>query len=168
MQMKRSGYTLMEVMIVIAIIGMILTTLTPKIKTIREGSNLRAGKDAIATALGTARAAAIQKGATATFHLGTDSTIMVDAVSNGATIPIMPKRSLGTLYSVGVTIFSKPATGTTYTASPGDTVIKFDLRGFGTTASDKQVLYLVKLGTKTDSICVTRNGLILKKGCFTQ
>lgn len=166
MQTKRSGYTLTEVMIVIAIIGMILTTLTPRVRTIREGSNLRAGKDAIATALGTARAAAIQKGATASFHLGTtDTTILVDALSNGATVPILPKRSLGQMYGVGVTVFSKVA-GSGYQASPGDTVIKFDLRGFGSTVSDAQVLYLVKLGTRTDSICVSRNGLILKKGCI--
>ena len=165
MHTKRFGYTLAEVMIVIAIIGLILATLTPKVRTIREGSNLRAGKDAVATALGTARAAAIQKGATATFHLGTDSTVMVDALVNGATVPVLPKRSLGQMYTVSMTPFAKTGTNT-YTASPGDTVIRFDLRGFGTTPSDAPVLYLIKLGTKTDSVCVTKNGLITKKGCI--
>jgi len=165
MQTKRSGYTLAEVMIVIAIIGLILATLTPKVRTIREGSNLRAGKDAVATALGTARAAAIQKGATATFHLGPDSTVLVDAVVNGATVPVLPKRSLGQMYGVGFTVYVKPSGGA-YTASPGDSTIKFDLRGFGTTTSDAAVLYLVKLGSKTDSICVSKNGMILKKGCL--
>ena len=162
MQTKRSGFTLTEVMIVIAIIGLILATLTPKVRTIREGSNLRAAKDAVATALGTARAAAIQKGNTATFHLGTDNSVMVDALSNGATIPIMPKRSLGDLY--GVSISPRTSAGL---ASPGDTVIKFDLRGFGSTPSLGKVMYLITLGTRADTICVTTYGLILKRGCAT-
>lgn len=154
MQTKRSGFTLTEIMIVIAIIGLILATLTPRVRTIREGSNLRAAKDAVATALGTARAAAIQKGNTATFHVGTDTSVMVDAVSNGATIPIMPKRTLGQMYGVTITV-----------RTPVDTVVPFNSRGFGKTVSGGTVRYVLTLGTRMDSVCVTMLGLVKKTGC---
>lgn len=160
MHTKRFGYTLAEVMIVIAIIGLILATLTPKVRTIREGSNLRAAKDGIAMALGTARAAAIQKGGSAKFHLSTaDSSIMVDAISNGTTVTIMPKRTIGQMYGTGFVVDRAGA------ASPADTVITFDSRGFGTSTTASAVAYVVTLGTKKDSVCVSKLGLIKKTGC---
>ena len=73
MTTKRSGFTLTEIMVVIAIIGVIMAVSAPRIASVRDRTNLRAARDEIASALATARSAAVQKGVTSNFYATRDS-----------------------------------------------------------------------------------------------
>ena len=56
--MRRSGFTTIEMIIVVAIIGIIALIGFPKIRQTLDKTNLRSARDAVGTLAGTARAAA--------------------------------------------------------------------------------------------------------------
>src|SRR2546428_12262369 len=60
--MRRSGFTTIEMIIVVAIIGIIALIGFPKISKTLDKTNVRSARDALGTLAGTARAAAVQPG----------------------------------------------------------------------------------------------------------
>ena len=148
MSRKRYGFTLIEMMVVIAMIAIMVAVATPRIRTLRDRSNLRAARDEVATALAVARSAAVQKGTSAVFTAHID-TVRV-ALSSGQRI--LPPRPLDVLYGVKL----RPATS--------DETMTFDARGF---VPDRTapVIYYLTVGTLKDSLCVSRLGIITKAGC---
>jgi len=66
--MRRSGFTTIEMIIVVAIIGIITLIGFPKIRQTLDKTNLRSARDAVGTLAGTARAAAIQRGCRSVLH----------------------------------------------------------------------------------------------------
>jgi prepilin-type N-terminal cleavage/methylation domain-containing protein len=150
MSRKRSGFTLIEMLTVVAMMAIIVAVSVPRVRSVRDRSNLRAARDEVATGLAVARSAAVQKGTTATFIVRHD-TVRV-ALANGLGQSIMPARPLDVLYGVQV----RP--------DVADTAITFDSRGFVPDRSQK-VKYLLNLGTLKDSVCVSRLGIVTKTGC---
>src|SRR2546428_9313828 len=66
--MRRSGFTTIEMIIVVAIIGIITLIGFPKIRQTLDKTNLRSARAAVGTLAGTARAAAIQRGCRSALH----------------------------------------------------------------------------------------------------
>ena len=150
MDRSRRGYTLTEMLIVVGIVGMLTLFALPKFHGLVERNQLTAARDELQAAVATARAAAIQKGRTATLFLSGNSMWVTVVTSNaGATTTIVPVKSFGTLYNVSVT-----AT---------DPSITFDMRGFAKVYSGGK--FTITKGTKRDSLCLTSAGQIMPRSC---
>jgi len=74
--MNRSGFTAIEMVIVVVLIGIIAMIGFPKISKTLDKTNLRSARDAVGTLAGTARAAAIQRGCRGVLHF-TANTVWV-------------------------------------------------------------------------------------------
>ncbi len=66
--MRRSGFTTIEMAIVVVIIGLIALIGFPKIRQTLDKTNLRSARAAVGTLAGTARAAAIQRACRSVLH----------------------------------------------------------------------------------------------------
>ena len=66
--MSRSGFTTIEMLIVVAIIGIITLIGFPKIRRTLDKTNVRSARTATGTLVATARAAAIQRGCVGVVH----------------------------------------------------------------------------------------------------
>src|SRR5437763_13736023 len=66
--MRRSGFTTIEMIIVVVLIGIIAMIGFPKISKTLDKTNVRSARDAVGTMAGTARAAAIQRGCRSALH----------------------------------------------------------------------------------------------------
>ena len=74
--MRRSGFTTIEMVIVVVLIGLIAMIGFPKISKMLDKTNVRSARDAVGTLAGTARAAAIQRGCRGVLHF-TSNTVWV-------------------------------------------------------------------------------------------
>src|SRR5260370_13514757 len=86
--MQRSGFTTIEMVIVVVLIGIIAMIGFPKISKTLDKTNVRSARDAVGTLAGTARAAALQRGCPAVLHFASNTVwdttacpTKVDAVS---------------------------------------------------------------------------------------
>jgi prepilin-type N-terminal cleavage/methylation domain-containing protein len=76
--MRRSGFTTIEMVIVVVLIGLIAMIGFPKISKMLDKTNVRSARDAVGTLAGTARAAAIQRGCRSALHFtASPSTVWV-------------------------------------------------------------------------------------------
>ena len=71
--MRRNGFTTIEMIIVVILIGVIAAIGFPRLRDGLEKQNVRSSKALIATLAATARGAAIQRGCAATLNMTTDS-----------------------------------------------------------------------------------------------
>jgi len=148
---RRKGFSLIELAIVVSIMGIIVAIGAPKLRSVRDRSNLRAARDQIAAALATARAAAVQKGTTARFR-SYGNTVDVLIPSTGQVI-LMP-RDLHDLYNATVSL-----------GVAGDAQINYDTRGFATVSNGTSAVYSVTVNGITDKVCVSKLGIVKKQGC---
>src|SRR5437763_14885781 len=76
--MKRSGFTTIEMVIVVVLIGLIAAIGFPKIRQSLDKVNVRSARAAVGTLAATARSAAIQRGCPGVIHFGaTNATVWV-------------------------------------------------------------------------------------------
>jgi type IV fimbrial biogenesis protein FimT len=149
---SRRGYTLTEMLIVVSIVGLLTLVSIPKFKGLVERNKLSAAREELAAAIATARAAAVQKGRTATLFLsGNKMWVTVVTSSSGTTTTVVPVKSFGTLYNVSVT-----AT---------DPSITFDMRGFASPRLPSTGKFVITGASKKDSVCVTTAGQIMPRSC---
>jgi Tfp pilus assembly protein FimT len=140
-------------LIVVVVLGGLAMFTLPKFSGLVERNKLTAARQEVAAAIATARAAAIQKGSTATvwFSSGSLSVTVVNAGGAGTTT-LVPVKSLASTYGVSLT-----------TKSAADSAIAYDLRGFARLAATGVVR--LAIGTRKDSVCLTSAGQIMPKGC---
>lgn len=152
MQRSRLGFTLMEMMIVVSMIGLLTLMVLPKFSGLVERNKLNAAREEITAAIATARAAAVQKGRSATVYLTGNSIRVIVVTSNaGATTTLVPSKSLSTLYNVSLT-------------SSSDS-IRFDMRGYASPRLSATGMFKVLAGSRRDSVCVTTVGQIMPRSC---
>ena len=76
--MKRSGFTTIEMVIVVVLIGLIAAIGFPKIRQTLDKTNVRSARAAVGTLAAMARSAAIQRGCPGVIHfLATNATVWV-------------------------------------------------------------------------------------------
>lgn len=145
---RRNGFTLVELLIVLTLISIMVAIAVPRVRSIRDKSNLRAASDQIASALATARAAAVQKGQVSRFTLDNDQVQVT--LRDGGQVILSP-RNLRDLYFVTVT--------------PTSATVDYDSRGFATGVGATGLEYTVTVNGESRTVCITKLGLVRKAGC---
>jgi len=152
--MRRSGFTMLELMIVIVIVGVLALVGFPKIKDAIQKTNVRSARVAAGTYVATARAAAIQRGCRGVVHFSASAgTVWVTvcprmATGGSGTIDTIGAVSmLGTLYNVTI-------------ATTHDSV-QFDPRGLRLNANTTTVKLTASSGA-ADSIVINQLGKVVR------
>ncbi len=155
MSKQRNGFSTIELMTVMVIMGLIFAMAIPKIGKTRDAANLHSARDEIATALATTRASAVQKGRGAQFRLsGNNIFVQADTNSLGLKAIVLRSVPLNTRFNVTVSV-----------RDARDTLIAFDPRGVGSTGSNATARIIIVGRSATDSVCVSKMGVIMRTGC---
>ena len=139
-------------LIVVSVVGLLTLFALPKFSGLVERNQLTAAREELASAIATARAAAVQKGRTATLFLSGNQMWVTVVTSNaGTTTTVVPVKSFTSLYNVSVT-----AT---------DPSITFDMRGFVTPRLSSTGIFRITGSSRRDSVCITTAGQIMPRSC---
>lgn len=120
--MGRKGFSTIEMIIVVILIGVIASIGFPRLRDGLEKQNVRSSKALIATLTATARSAAIQRGCAATLNLSPDSVWVTACGATGTPPPL--NQPVGTKKLVGSEF--------KVTLSSTATSIVYDPRGIAT------------------------------------
>jgi prepilin-type N-terminal cleavage/methylation domain-containing protein len=153
--MRRSGFTLVEMAIVIVLIG-ILTGLTfPKIRDALDKTSVRSARVDVATFVALARNAAVRRGCQGVVHFvyGTQSRVWVTACprylpGTGTVDTIASIDNLENRYSVSLT-------------STSDSV-QFDPRGLRIVFATTVVRFTGNVNSNTDSLVINQIGKVVR------
>jgi prepilin-type N-terminal cleavage/methylation domain-containing protein len=152
--MSRTGFTLLEVMLVVVIIGVIAMVGLPRIKNAIQKTNARSARVAAGTYVATARQAAIQRGCRGVVHFSASAgTVWVTVC------PRMATTGSGTIDTLGmVSMLAKM-----YSVTMSETLdsVEFDPRGLSVTATQSSVAFTATDGTR-DSILINRLGKVVR------
>lgn len=152
--MKRSdaGVTLVEMVIVFALIGIITAISLPKLANSTDALAVRSARQEVASYISQARALSIQSGRIASFVRNGNSIQLVVTTTSGTT-SLFSSQNLG------------KGNGVTLAASPSDT-ITFDPRGVLLTGaySTSPKIRVSRNGVQ-DSVCVVGWGKVSVSQC---
>lgn len=152
---SRYGYTLAELLMVVAIIGVLASVSLPRLGRIRDQGQMASALTRFTRAVMAARQSAIQRGNRSSFkHKDNYVWVTLDTTGNNTdSVVVTAALSLTDLYGVQVT------------APTGLTSIQYDPRGVSTQAS-KQVFKFKHIGSgREDSLCVSRLGNTIREKC---
>lgn len=150
----RRGFSLIQLLVVIALMGAIMWRVAPTIASLKQRSALRAARMELVAAFAAAQEAAMQKGKTATLTMA-GNVITVTALSGltGNTVTVLgPIR----MAEFGASVAP---------LSPAPSSLSFDARGLVTPATTATSSYVVTVSGGADTVCVSGGGLVLPKGC---
>ena len=144
--MSRRGFTLLEVMLVIVIIGVIAMVGFPKIKNAIQKTNVRSARVATSTYVATARQAAIQRGCRGVVHFtaGATGTVWVTVC------PRMTTAGSGTIDTLGVV--NKLGKMYNVTLSQTRDSVEFDPRGLSLTGVQSSVTFAGTDGSQDSTV----------------
>jgi prepilin-type N-terminal cleavage/methylation domain-containing protein len=145
---QQRGFTLIEMLIVITIVGILLGVVVPRYGTISNTMQLHSAKQELGSLLAQGRATAIQTDQTV-LVVRTGNVISLIAV-NGTGSSIIAQQDLHSQFGVDV-------------SASRDTVT-YDSRGMviGNSATLK---FVVNNGTTRDSVCLMALGKVTRTGC---
>ena len=155
----RGGFTMVELLLVITMVGAVVAIAMPKMRSFRDTSAVRSARLELTAAIEAARAASIQRGRAARVRIRNDSVLVtVDTGAIGSANPsrytVLGPKSLHAEHSVTVT-----------GALPSDTGVAFDSRGLASPRLDQTAVFVLERGTTRDSVCVSRLGMLLPSRC---
>lgn len=141
---------------VIGILAVLYVMTGPKVAELRSRSSLRAARQELSSAFASARAAALQKGKTATLRLGGDSAVVT--VLSGLA---------GTSVTVfGPIKFNRELNSTLSALSGAPMTVSFDARGLMTPVLDGVInKYRLSNGIYADTVCISAIGIIMPRTC---
>jgi prepilin-type N-terminal cleavage/methylation domain-containing protein len=153
--MSRSGFTFMELMVVVVIVGVIAMIGFPKIKDAIDKTNVRSARSAAGTYVATARQAAIQRGCRGVVHFsaGASGKVWVTVC------PRMSTTGSGTIDTIGVV--SKLAKLYGVTLSQTRDSVQFDPRGLNLDNATTVTVRFAGTSGRTDSIVVNQLGKVV-------
>jgi Tfp pilus assembly protein FimT len=138
-------------LIVVSVVGLLTLLALPKFSGLVERNKMTAAREELAAAIATARAAAVQKGRSATLFLsGNQMWVTVVTNNAGTTTTVVPVKSFS-LYNVSVT--------------STDASITFDMRGFASPRLAATGKFWISSASKKDSVCITTAGQIMPRSC---
>lgn len=151
---SRHGFSLIEVVIVLALIAIITTIAVPALSTSSDAKKVKGAGNSVASQLAIARTAAIARDRCATVHLNSSGKLWVTTQTCGGTpIDTLTSRSLVTAYGVTTTACSGSS------CSPGSSLdYTFDPRGIPYTQSP--ATYVLTRNTAADTVNVGQFGRV--------
>ena len=149
MARERPGYTLIEMMTVLVVIGTVMMLTAPRLGRMRENAAMRSARSQTVAYLARARAVALQRGREARF------------VRNGDQISVTVDSS-GTQVNVARPMDLRVAFGVSLSATRDQ--ISYDPRGFAFGNASLEKVQLTR-GTLRDSVCVSKLGKAMYRGC---
>jgi prepilin-type N-terminal cleavage/methylation domain-containing protein len=142
---SRSGFSLVEILIVIVLISLLALVAIPRFSTASGKRQVESARLRVASALATARQAAIQKGQTVQFKITSNR---VTVIASGTTTNLISPAPLDTLYKV------------TIGSNIGDPfTVDFSSRGFASLGANKTI-WFSRTGVPDDSLVVTTTGMV--------
>lgn len=153
--MNVRGFTTVEIIIVVVLIGIIATIGIPRIKNSVELQDRRAMRGALVGYMATARSAAVARGCRASVHFvsGANSRVWVTACSTRAGALVTQRDTLA-----GPT-FTEDQWGHRFQA--GRDSINFDFRGLRETLTRTTILIRTKGDVTKDSVVVNPVGTVV-------
>jgi prepilin-type N-terminal cleavage/methylation domain-containing protein len=147
---NRSGYTIMEMIVVLVIFGLVTGLSMPRLHAASSSAGLRSARLQTAVYLAQAHSLAIQRGREAWF-LRSGNTIKVTVDSAGTQIIYGRVHDLSREHSVTI-------------PSTSHDTIRFDARGYAIGAGSIEKVLLTRDGL-SDSVCVSKLGKVINRGC---
>jgi prepilin-type N-terminal cleavage/methylation domain-containing protein len=152
---NRRGMSLPELLIVVVIAAALFAIAVPKIGAARDGASRRAARQELSAAFAATRAAALQKGKTATLTLtSTSATVAVQSGLAGNAVTVW-----------GPIRFDKSLSATIEALNGAPTSVSYNARGLLTPTPVGTQKYRVTVGALRDTVCISPAGIILPKGC---
>ena len=147
---NRRGFSLVELTVTVAFVGVLTALVAPKVSEATDHNNVLTAKRLVVTHFSSAQSTAVQRGRSVNVRIENDS-IWLAVVKTSGDSAITSKQSLA---AVGADVESTLGT------------VTYDSRGFavGLPLSGAKVRFFGV--TTTDSVCVTRSGMVLRKGCI--
>lgn len=146
----RSGFTTIELALVTVIVGVMSMVAYPKFASLRDRSDIDAAKRRLVSQLSTVRAVAVQRGRRAEMRV-VNNAIWVTVEQGGTQQIVSGVLRLDSLFAVRVTASNDP--------------VAYDSRGFAVSLPPAGAKYVLTNGTYTDSICVSKLGVLQTRGC---
>jgi prepilin-type N-terminal cleavage/methylation domain-containing protein len=150
----RSGFSLIELLIVIGIVGIVSAVAIPRLAKLKDQGELASATTRLTRAVMAARQAAIQRGKRSYFkHNANYIWVIVDTTGNNSDSVLVTTRvSVLDLHNTEIT------------APGGLTSIEYDPRGVSAQAS-KQVFHFKHRSGLRDSLCVSKLGNTIREKC---
>ena len=145
---QRRGFTLIEVLMVITIVGILLGVVVPRYGAISGAMSVHSAKQELGSMLAQGRATAIR----------TDQTVLVVRTGN--------VMSLIGINGTGSTIISQQDLGSQFavTVSASRDTVTYDSRGM-VTGNSSTLKFIVTNGSTRDSVCLMALGKVTRTGC---
>jgi prepilin-type N-terminal cleavage/methylation domain-containing protein len=149
---NRAGFTTIELIMVVIIVGIIATVAFPRIRGALASQNVRSARAASTTFVTTARAAAVQRGCRGTLHMRADGRMWVTVCTVtpgvGKTLDTLGTvEPLGQRYSV--------------TVAPSRDSVAFDARGMK--SGFERVTVVFANNDVRDSLIVNELGKVVRQ-----
>lgn len=146
---------MIETLVVLSVLGLMYVLVGPRLSAIREQSSLRAARQELSSAIAMARAAALQKGKTATLTMSPIS----------ASVSVLSGLTGNPVQIYGPLLFNQQLNSTLSALDGAAMTVSFDARGLVTPMPAGISRYRLTSGTRADTICVSPAGIILPKDC---
>lgn len=147
--MSRKGFTTIEMIMVVIMIGVIAAIGFPRLRDAFEKQNIRGAKALMATMVATARGAAIQRGCAATLNMTVDSAWVTACGVNppAASVAVGTKKLIGDDFGVKL--------------GPSSASISYDPRGIAVVFQTTTVQIIGP--HYTDSVVVNQVGRVIQQ-----
>jgi type II secretion system protein H len=152
MRNRRSGFTLIEMLMVVVIMGIVLSIASPKLTTAASQMAVHNARNEVSAMISLTRALAVQNGRRATFVQEGNSVRVELARGYGSTTDTVAARDLAEQHKVAL-------------GSSAKLEVPFDPRGFAIRSSaDESRIISIQRDGFTDTVCVIGLGKISTDG----
>ena len=149
---RKNGFTLVEMMIVVVLIGAIMMIGFPKVAGGLAKANLRSSRTTVANMFAKARAFAMQSNRTTSINFNGNNVVI--------TAPPRTLAGTGTVDSIGGVEKLSEAYGVTVSPTPAS--VTYDPRGIRNLGNGGSVKFMLTRNSKQDSVMVDAMGRVTK------